>query len=39
MEGSQRDVYSMMRNQTLFISEEETNGVLKAYDLNQEYPF
>ena len=26
-------------NQTLFISEEETNGVLKAYDLNQEYPF
>jgi len=26
-------------NQTVFISEEETNGVLKAYDLNQEYPF
>ena len=26
-------------NKTLFISEEETNGVLKAYDLNQEYPF
>ena len=26
-------------NKTLFISEEETNGVLKAYDLNKEYPF
>ncbi len=26
-------------NQTLFISEEETNGVLKAYNLNQDYPF
>ena len=26
-------------NQTVFISEEEVNGVLKAYDLNQEYPF
>ena len=23
----------------MFISEEETNGVLKAYNLNQEYPF
>ena len=26
-------------NQTLFISEEEVRGVLKAYNLNQEYPF
>ena len=26
-------------NQVLFISEEETNGVLKAYDLSQDLPF
>ena len=26
-------------NQVLFISEEETNGVLKAYDLSIEFPF
>ena len=26
-------------NQVLFISEEETNGVLKAYDLTQDLPF
>ena len=26
-------------NKTVFISEEEVNGVLKAYNLNQEFPF
>ncbi|MDA1341986.1 MAG: phytase [Proteobacteria bacterium] len=26
-------------NQILFISEEETNGVLKAYDLTEDFPF
>jgi ATP sulfurylase len=26
-------------NKTVFISEEEVNGVLKAYNLNNEFPF